>query len=154
MEPLTVPFPTREKLRRSGTRQESIDDLYELWTYAHEEGNKLAKELPLVFGDTPKPPITLNVARGYDGEWTLTQERGEELAAMDHHSHWQEVTNEECESFQEYFAFSDLKGWQFYMPSFLRHYLSEFPRCSWPALPVAVQSRRNLRGFSEAQLEF
>ncbi|MCP5551531.1 MAG: hypothetical protein H7A53_11635 [Akkermansiaceae bacterium] len=152
--PMTTPFPSRDELRRSGIRKDAIDGLYEIWCHAHAEAMVLAEELFDVFGDPPRPLVTLHVARGYDDEWFLSKERGEELAAMDKESHWYEVTNEQCANFQEYFTFSDPEGWRFYMPAFLRHYLSEFPLCHRPAVHDACVTRRFFDLFSDRQIAY
>jgi hypothetical protein len=120
------PFPSREELRSRGYSPESLDR-YDLWRAGHAEAQILATRLREVFGDPSKPAITLNVARGYDDEWTLSDERVAELAAPDPEEHWWEVSAEAVQSFQEYFTFSDAEGWRFYLPAFLRHYLEGFP---------------------------
>jgi len=149
-----VQFPIREELQNRGIRREAIDDLYELWKYAHAEAQELAARLPLVFGDPPRPGITLHVARGYDDEWFLSEERFTELSALDPEEHWFEVTADAAYSFPEYFTFSDSEGWRFYMPAFLRHYLAEFPLSRDDTVRVACEDRRHFDLFTADQVRF
>jgi len=96
-----------------------------------EEARAAAEALiPLVrkaFPGTPRPRITLSVARGYDDEWNLTEERIAELTAQDTEQTWEDVSDVAIELHQEYFSFSDAEGWLFYLPAYLCHYLHEFP---------------------------
>ena len=160
MIPLTKEFPTRDELLSSKQyRAEAVHDLYELWEAGHSEAQELAKELLVVFGDPPRPEITQHVARGLDDEWTLSLERKEELSAMDTEEHWYEVSDAKCINFQEYFTFSDPEGWRFYLPAYLRHYLSEFPLCGYTAAYDACLNKRsyklkNLNQLNEYQLRF
>ena len=113
---------------------------------------ELASRLPEVFGDPPRPRITLHVARGYDDEWQLSEERVAELAALDEEQHWTEVSAEATQQFQEYFAFSDAEGWRFYLPAFLRHYLADFPLSQWPAVDWACAERTHFELFTPPQI--
>ena len=151
---MRVPFPTREELRARGTRKEAIAELYDLWLVAHSEAMNLAARLPEVFGDPPRPRVTLHVARGYDDEWVLSDERVAELAALDPEQHWTEVPAEATRQFQEYFTFSDAEGWRFYLPAFLRHYLADFPLCGWDAVHTACQTRKHFDLITEPQVAF
>ncbi len=151
---MRVPFPTREELRACGTRKEAIDELYDVWLVAHAEATALAIRLPDVFGDPPRPRITLHVARGYDDEWFLSEERGAELAALDPEQHWTEVSVEATRHFQEYFTFSDAEGWWFYLPAFLRHYLAEFPLCRWDAVYNACVTKKHFDLITPSQVVF
>ena len=147
------PFPSREELKARGYSPESLD-LYDLWRQAHREAQLLAARLPEVFGDPPRPSITLHVARGYDDEWMLSMERGKELTAMDPEQHWTEVSAEAVASFQEYFTFSDAEGWRFYLPAYLRHYLAEFPLYGWTAVHTACVCRDHFDLLTREQVAF
>jgi hypothetical protein len=148
------PFPSREELRQRGTRKDAIAELYDVWLAAHAEAIKLAERLPSVFGDPPRPKITLHVARGYDGEWNLSEERIQELAALDPEQHWTDVSAESTRQFQEYFTFSDAEGWRFYLPAFLRHYLAEFPLSGWDAVYWACVERKHFDLITPEQVDF
>lgn len=148
------PFPSREELRQRGTRKEAIAELYDVWLAAHAEAMKLAERLPAVFGDPPRPKITLHVARGYDDEWNLSEERIQELAALDPEQHWTDVSAESTRQFQEYFTFSDAEGWRFYLPAFLRHYLAEFPLSGWDAVYSACVERKHFDLITPEQAAF
>lgn len=137
---MNPPFPSREELRSRGYSRETLD-LYDVWRHAHEEGQFLAARLSSVFGDPPRPHITLTVATGFDDEWVLSPERQAELASRDAELHWTEVTDEAIAGAQHYFAFSDAEGWRFYLPAFIRHYLKEFPVGGWDAVKTACRSR-------------
>ncbi len=150
---MRVAFPSREELCRHG-RKEVVAELYDLWLVAHEEAMELASRLPEVFGDPPRPRITLHVARGYDDEWTLSEERVAELAALDEEQHWTEVSAEATQQFQEYFAFSDAEGWRFYLPAFLRYYLADFPLSQWDAAHWACVTRTHFELFTPPQIAF
>ncbi len=141
---MTHPFPSREELRKAGKRQEAIDELYEVWLAAHAEAVKLAERIPAVFGDPPRPKITLHVARGYDDEWNLSEERIQELAALDPEQHWMEVSAESTQA----------EGWRFYLPAFLRHYLAEFPLPGWDAVYWACAERKHFDLITPEQAAF
>jgi len=151
---MRVPFPSREQLCQQGTRKEVIEDLYDIWLIAHDEAMNLAVRLPEVFGDPPRPRITLHVARGYDDEWVLSEQRVAELAACDPEQHWSEVSAEATRQFQEYFTFSDPEGWRFYLPAFLRHYLADFPLSGWDAVHSACVERTHFDLITPAQVAF
>jgi hypothetical protein len=146
-------FPTREDLKSRGYSPESLE-LYDLWRTAHGEAQQMAAKLPSVFGDPPRPRITLHVARGYDDEWFLSVERQAELAALDSEQHWTDVTAEAVQCFQEYFAFSDAEGWRFYLPAFIYHYLAEFPLGGWDAVHRACVERENFDLLTPDQISF
>jgi hypothetical protein len=151
---MIVPFPSREELLSQGTRKEAIAEMYDLWIVAHSEAMDFASRLPEVFGDPPRPRVTLHVARGYDDEWVLSEERVSELAALDPEQHWTEVTAQATKQFQEYFTFSDAEGWRFYLPAFLRHYLGDFPLCGWDAVHTACQHRTHFDLITQPQIAF
>lgn len=151
---MTAPFPSREELRQRGTCKEAIAEFYDLWLVAHAEAIKLVERLPEVFGDPPRPKITLHVARGYDDEWTLSEERIRELAALDPEQHWMDVPAEITRQIQEYFIFSDAEGWRFYLPAFLRHYLAEFPLSGWDAVYWACTERKHFDLITPEQAAF
>ncbi|WP_395739376.1 DUF6714 family protein [Prosthecobacter sp.] len=151
---MTASFPSREELRQRGVRKEAIAELYEVWLAAHAEGMKLAERLSDIFGDPPRPKITLHVARGYDDEYNLSAERVEELGALDPEQHWNEVSHESTCQFQEYFTFSDAEGWRFYLPAFLRHYLAEFPLSGRDAVYLACIRREHFHLFTPEQVAF
>lgn len=106
-----------------------------MWKRVEALLSRIARE----FRDVPAPRITLHVARAYDDEWTVSQERGEELQAEDPEASWQEVSDEKIECFQEYFTFSDSEGWRFYLPAFMSHFLREFPSRGFDAVCSAVR---------------
>lgn len=147
-------FPTRLELKAKGTSEAAIAELYEHWLVAHAEAMQLAARLPEVFGDPPRPRITLHVARGYDDEWILTEDRVASLAACDLENRWTEVSLEATKQFQEYFTFSDAEGWRFYLPAFLRHYLAEFPLSAWDAVVLACQTREHFDLITPAQVAY
>ena len=151
---MVTAFPSRDELLKRGTRQAAIDELYDLWKEAHGEAMKLATRLPEVFGDPPRPRITLHVARGYDDEWELADARVEELSAQDPERHWTEVDYAATQHFQEHFNFSDAAGWHFYLPAFIRHYLADFPLSHWDAVVWACRSRDRFEFFTPKQIEF
>lgn len=150
---MNPPFPSREELKGRGYSPESLD-LYDLWRQAHEEAQQLAMRLEDVFGDPSRPRITLHVARGYDDEWQLSEQRVTELAALDPEQHWTEVTAEAVRLFQEYFTFADAEGWNFYLPAFLRHYLAEFPLGRYEAVYRACVERKRFDLLTLAQVAF
>ncbi len=151
---MKVAFPSREELCLQGTRKEAVAELYDIWLVAHEEAMELAGRLPEVFGDPPRPRITLHVARGYDDEWILTEGRVAELAAFDRELHWTEVSAEATHQFQEYFTFSDAEGWRFYLPAFLRHYLADFPLRHWNAVCWACVRQTHFELLTLPQIAF
>jgi Family of unknown function (DUF6714) len=107
-----------------------------------ERVSLLLERIAVAFADVLRPAITHSVARGYDDEWTLTPERGRELAARDPEHSWDEVSDRAIENFQEYFSFSDAEGWRFYLPAHMSYYLRHFPRCGYYAVYDACVSRR------------
>jgi hypothetical protein len=115
------------------------------------ESMALIREIERVFKAVPRPRITLHVARGYDDEWNLSEERISELAARDPETDWREVDNEAIQSFQEYFSFSDAEGWRFYLPAFMRHDLRSFPDRGVAAYS-ACKSRNHVDLLSPEQL--
>lgn len=151
---MRVAFPSREELCRRGKCRQAVADLYDLWLVAHEEAMDLAVRLPEIFGDPPRPRITLHVARGYDDEWFLSEQRVAELAALDPEQHWTEVSPAATREIQEYFTFSDAEGWRFYLPAFLRHYLADFPLCGWDAVNLACVQRTHFDLLTPPQVEF
>lgn len=150
---MKVPFPSREELLAGSMRREAVEELYDLWQAAHADAMALAVRLPEVFGDPLRPRITLHVARGYDDEWFLSDERVAELTALDPEQHWWEVPAE-AQQFQEYFTFSDAEGWRFYLPAFLRHYLAEFPFGGWKAVHAVCQTKERFDLITPPQIEF
>lgn len=91
------------------------------------------------FRNVSVPRVTLHVARAYDDEWTVSQERGEELKAKDSETSWQDVPDAKIECFQEYFTFADSEGWRFYLPAFMCHFLRNFPQNEFTAVCTAVR---------------
>lgn len=152
MEP-KPPFSSREEPKARGFDRETLD-LYDLRRVPNLEAQELAARLPAVFGDPPRPRVTLSVARGYDDEWSLPQEREAQLSARDPEQHWTEVTAEAARTFQEYFSFSDAEGWRFYLPAFLRQYLAEFPLCSYDAVFHACVGRAHFKLITPEQTAF
>lgn len=151
---MTTIFPTREELRERGIETAAVNDHYDLWCHAHEEAMNLAVQLPAVFGDAPRPRITLHVAKGYDEEGGLSDERIAELAALDSEQHWTDITADATKAFQEYFNFSDAADWRFYLPAFLRFYLAEFPLSGWDAVHSACVRRTHFELLTEPQVAF
>ena len=151
---MCVPFPSREELVARGLRKRDVDEMYELSEAAHAEAMALAVRLPEVFGDPPRPRITLHVARGYDDEYVLSEKRVAELRALDPEEHWMEVSAEATNEIQEYFCFSDGEGCRFYLPAFLRHYLAGFPLCGAYAVRYACENRLHFELLTPEQLRF
>jgi hypothetical protein len=148
---MTPPFPSREELRSRGYDPATLDQ-YDQWREAHREAQVLATRLPEVFGDPPRPHITLSVAVGYDNEWNLSEERVAELAAHDPEQHWWEVSAERA--WQGYFIFSDAEGWRFYLPAYLKVYLENFPNVQCDAAYRACVSRTHFDLISPEQVAF
>jgi hypothetical protein len=97
--------------------------------------------------------ITLSVARGYDDEWNLSDERIEELRGHDPEEDWREVSDEVIGGSYEYFTFADPAGWRFYLPAFMCHHLRNFPGSGWDAVLLACRRRTHLGLLDEAQLQ-
>ncbi|MEO5916356.1 MAG: DUF6714 family protein [Luteolibacter sp.] len=108
---------------------------------ARSEARALIPEIESAFDGVPRPRITLSVARGYDDEWNLSEERVAELNALDPEQTWQEVPDQAIEGSQEYFTFSDPCGWLFYLPAFMCHCLRKFPDRGWEAVRLACERR-------------
>ena len=153
-EAMRVPFASREQLRQGGTQKDWIDEFYDIWVAAHNEAMDLAVQIPEVFGYPPRPRITLHVARGFDDEWTLSEQRVAELAAFDAEQHWTDVSAESTRQFQEYFTFSDAEGWRFYLPAFIRHYLADFPINHWDAVYWACVQKSHFELITSPQITF
>jgi hypothetical protein len=151
--PMHPPLPSHEELRSRGYDPVTLAQC-DLWREAHGEAQVLAARLPEVFGDPPRPETTLSVARGYDDEWNLTEERIAELSAQDAEQHWTEVSAEAIHTFQEYFTFSDPEGWRFYLPAFLRDYLMSFPDNGWDAVYWACVSKKHIGLLTQEQVAF
>jgi hypothetical protein len=149
---MRVPFPSKADLLASQLRPQAVEELYELWRVAHDEAMSLAVRLPEVFGDPPRPAITLHVARALDDEWIVSRERGLELTAKDPERHWYEVPAEATREFQEYFTFSDAEGWRFYLPAYLRHYLADFPLSRYVAVHAACAGRDHFDLLTAGQI--
>ncbi|QIF01784.1 DUF6714 family protein [Roseimicrobium sp. ORNL1] len=150
---MTPPFPSREELRSRGYDRAALDQ-YDQWREAHREAQVLAARLPQVFGNPPRPRITLNVATGLDNEWNLADERIAELSARDPEQHWMEVTAEAVRDCRHYFTFSDAEGWRFYLPAFLQHGLAGFPNGDHDAVYHACVSRKHVDLLTTEQLAF
>jgi hypothetical protein len=150
---MTPPFPTREELRSRGYDPATLDQ-YDQWREAHREAQVLAAKLPEVFGDPPRPRITMNVATGFDNEWNLTDERIAELSARDREQHWTEVSVEAVRDCGHYFTFSDAAGWKFYLPAFLQHGLASFPNGDHDAVYRACLSKKHIELLTAEQVAF
>ena len=124
----------------------------ELEEKARTEAAALILEIEKSFVGIPRPRITLSVARGYDDEWLLSEERVSELAAQDTEQSWTDVSDESMQSCQEYFMFSDAEGWRFYLPAYLCHYLRGFPNFGWDAVYWACASATHIDLLTEPQL--
>ena len=111
----------------------------------------LIAEIEAVFPAIPRPKITRSVARGYDDEWNLSEERIRELAAQDPEVDWRDVPDEAITACQEYFAFSDAEGFRFYLPAYMRHYLREFPYSGWPGVDSAFSQTEKLRHLTQIE---
>jgi hypothetical protein len=148
---MTPPFPSREELRSRGFSRETLDQ-YDQWREAHRQAQVLAARLPEVFGDPPRPRITIGVAVGYDNEWNLSEERVAELSAHDPEQHWWEVSAER--TWQGYFIFSDAEGWRFYLPAYMKAYLNDFPNCGSDAVYNACVSRTHIDLLTAEQVAF
>ena len=94
----------------------------------------LLKRIDAAFDGVPRPRVTKSVARGYDDEWVLHEERIAELSRLDPEQKWTDVTEDGVRFFQEYFTFSDAEGWRFYLPAHMRFYLLGFPDYGWDAV--------------------
>lgn len=101
---------------------------------------RLIQRIERAFDGVPRPQITKSVARGFDDEWFLSDERGHELQALDPEQRWQDVTEDDVKSFQEYFTFADAEGWRFYLPAHMVYYLRGFPNYAWDAVYWALSS--------------
>lgn len=117
------------------------------------QAEELSRLIDLTFQSIPRPEITLRVARARDDEWNVSPERALELAAEDPETDWRDVPKEKTESYQEYFTFADAKGWRFYLPAFMTHYLSEFPDYGWDAVYEACVSMARVEELTEAELK-
>ena len=117
------------------------------------EALRLIPAIEAAFEGVPRPRMTLSVAKGYDDEWKLSDERIEELTTQDPEHNWQDVPDEAMEARQEYFTFSDPAGWLFYLPAYMCHYLRAFPDDGWDAVYQACQSRAHFDLLNEAQLQ-
>lgn len=119
---------------------------------ARSEALSLIPVIESAFDGVPRPIITLSVAKGYDDEWNLSDERVAELNALDSEQRWQEVSDQAMESRQEYFTFSDSEGWRFYLPAFMCHYIRNFPECGWDDVRTACERRTHFELLDEDQL--
>ena len=126
---------------------------YEAIEVARVEALKLIPTIEKAFDGVPRPQTTLSVARGYDDEWNLTNERITELNTMDSECSWQDVSDESIESYQEYFTFSDPSGWLFYLPAYMCHYLRRFPDDGWDAVYQACQRKTHFDLLNDTQLQ-
>lgn len=104
----------------------------------NERVQQLIRRIEVAFEGVPRPKITKSVARGYDDEWNLSDERIQELQALDLEQRWQEVPEDFVKFFQEYFFFSDAEGWRFYLPAHMTYYLRGFPDYGWDAVYTAL----------------
>jgi hypothetical protein len=105
---------------------------------SRERITQLIERIKRAFEGVPRPQITKSVARGYDDEWNLSDERIRELQAEDPEQRWQDVTEDDVRFFQEYFTFSDAEGWRFYLPAHMIYYLRGFPHYGWDAVYWAL----------------
>ena len=119
---------------------------------ANAEALALIPDIEAAFDGVARPRITLSLAKGFDDEWELSDERLAELSARDPEQTWQEVPDESIEERQEYFTFSDAEGWRFYLPAYLVHYLRRFPDCGWGAVVDACINKNHVDFLNEAQL--
>lgn len=109
--------------------------------FAHKKLTEhLSKQISAAFDGVPRPKITKSVARGYDDEWVLSEERIVELSNLDPEQKWTDVTEDGIRFSQEYFTFSDAEGWRFYLPAHMFFYLKGFPDDGWDAVYSACTS--------------
>jgi hypothetical protein len=123
----------------------------ELDEEARSEALALIPRIESAFANIARPGITLHVARGYDDEWEISDERYLELTMMDAEVDWHDVSDEAIETYQEYFSFSDADGWLFYLPAFMCHYLRGFPNCGWDSVYYACEVPMHVNFLNEAQ---
>lgn len=90
------------------------------------EAVALLARIEIAFKGVPRPRITKHVARGWDDEWMVSDERAEELAALDPEYNWEDIAASDIEKFTEYFSFADAEGWRFYLPAYMSHYLRRY----------------------------
>lgn len=150
--PLKAPeFPTRTELQLAGYSASQLE-LYDLWLHANAEAQMLASRIPNLFGDPPRPQVTLHVADGLDDEWVISTARRDELAALDPEQHWHEVTDQALVGRHAYFTFADAEGWRFYFPAFLHHFLTRFPLADSSVVLDVCNSRKRHKVFTTEQL--
>lgn len=121
--------------------------------YIKSEALALIPIIEKAFVNIPRPRITLHVARGFDDEWHLSQQRGEEFASLDPETRSQDVTDDAIEDFQEYFSFSDDEGELFYLPAFMCHYLRKVPNPAYDAVYWACIEHERLQFLNTQQTE-
>jgi hypothetical protein len=120
---------------------------------ARSEALLLIPEIEAAFSGVERPWITLRVARAYDDEWNLTDERIVELRARDPEEDWREIGDHAIGGTDGYFTFSDPAGWRFYLPAFMCHYLRHFPGSDCDAIILACRRRTHFDLLDDAQLQ-
>jgi hypothetical protein len=143
---------TSAEARLRGYDRDTIARI-ELDEEARAEAAQLIPLINRAFASVPRPVITRSVARGYDDEWTLSEDRIRELAAQDPEQTWQEVPDGAMQMCQEYFCFTDAEGMRFYLPAYLCHYLRNFPHCGWDAVYQACTYGQHFDLLSAEQLD-
>lgn len=142
---------TSAEARERGYDRDVIAGL-ELEEEGRQKALLLIEDIRVAFSGVPRPRITLSVARGYDEEWVLSDERVLELSCRDPEQCWEDVTDESMRSCQEYFCFADEEGWRFYLPAFMCHDLRDFPNHGGGAAHYACEAGRGLGLLTDQQM--
>lgn len=140
-------YPTSRRFKERGHDTDSIPE----WSQLVEE---LVLKIHKAYANIPRPGVTLHVAREFDDHWTVSHKRGRELRALDPEELWNEVTDAAMEKYEEYFNFSDIEGWKFYLPAFMCHALRGLPSsASYSPAYQACKSLREAEALTPEQLE-
>ena len=142
---MQTPYPTAELYQNRGYDPASIP------AWSHKVSD-LVSRIKKEFENPQRPLVTFHVARAYDDEWVVSNDRGYELRALDTELHWQDISDSSIETFSEYFTFSDSDGWKFYIPAFMLHSIRCFPSTSYDVAYVACHSLRSVETFTEDQI--
>ena len=94
---------------------------------AVDEAAPLVVEIERAFAGVPRPLITVSVAYGLDDEWTLSDERGRELRALDPEEDWMKLDHDTIHGFVRSHIFMDAAAWHFYLPAYMRDCLRGSP---------------------------
>ncbi len=119
-----------------------------------KEAAVLIESIREAFQNIARPRITLHVARGYDDEWNLSEERVQDLRLLDPEEDWAQLDSTKTDGFPEYFTFSDDEGWRFHLPAFMCNYLERFPGGDgYDAVYWACVQKTHMALLDERQLE-